>query len=82
MNGTRARSAGVKRATPSPPEREVPKSWVKRGTSSGDKMEKVYDIVRWFRVRGASRDFEGLLFWAGPSIEAFRPVQYRSGVRC
>jgi hypothetical protein len=45
MNGTRARSAGVKRATPSPPEREVPKSWVKRGTSSGDRMEKVYDIV-------------------------------------
>ena len=57
MNGTRARSAGVKRATPSPPEREVPKSWVKRGTSSGDKMEKVYDIVRWFRLREASRGY-------------------------
>lgn len=54
----RARSAGMKRATPSPPEREVPKSWVKRGTSRGERMEKVYDIVgtvRWY-VRLEVRD--------------------------
>lgn len=76
MNGTRARSAGVKRATPSPPEREVPKSWVKRGTSSGERMEKVYDIVwrRW--------GFERVLLRVDPSIEAFKPVQYRFSVRC
>ena len=46
MKGTRARSEGVKRATPSPPERDVPKSWVKRGTSRGERIEKVYDMMR------------------------------------
>lgn len=52
--GTSARSDGVKRAMPSPPDREVPKSWVKRGTSSGERMEKVYDILA--RVRIVSLD--------------------------
>ena len=45
MKGFMARSWTVKRATPSPPEREVPNSCVKRGVSVGERMEKVYDIV-------------------------------------
>lgn len=45
MNGTRARSDGVKFATPVPPLRDVPKSWVKRGTSRGERIENVYDMV-------------------------------------
>lgn len=41
IKGRRGRSAGVKRERPSPPEREVPKSWVKRGTSRGERMVNV-----------------------------------------
>lgn len=42
--GTRARSGGVREEMPVPELREVPKSWVKRGVSWGDRMWRVYDI--------------------------------------
>ena len=45
MKGTRARSWGGRVDRPVPEEREVPKSWVKRGVSWGERMVNVYDIV-------------------------------------
>ena len=41
MKGFSARSEVVKRATPSPPDREVPNSCVKSGVSVGEMMENV-----------------------------------------